>query len=162
MKKATNVFGMSFVALAILGLISIFTFGQTALAAANCKHSRTRLNCVEFVDNYDGDSITFNVSKVHPLIGDHVKIRIFGVNTAEMRSSDACERDVAYRAQALVEKELTKAKRIDLVDVGRGKYFRVLAEVIFDKKSLSQMLLQRRLAVRYDGGTKPIVDWCSI
>ena len=163
-KKATRVFKIGL----LLGVASLtasaaLANGDATISAATCRHSDTRFNCVEYVDNYDGDTLTFNIPKVHPLLGHHAKIRIAGINTAEMRSLDPCERDIAYRAQMLVQTELTKAKRIDLVDVGRGKYFRVLADVIYDgNKSLGDLLLRRKLGFRYDGGTKPVIDWCSL
>ena len=52
---------------------------------------------------------------------------------------------------------MAQAGRIDLVDVGRGKYFRVLASVVADGKDLSAILLAKGLAVRYGGAEKPKV-----
>ena len=54
---------------------------------------------------------------------------------------------------------LSQAGRIDLVDVGRGKYFRILADVVADGKDLSAILLEKGLAVRYKGGRKK--RWCE-
>ncbi|MCB9084983.1 MAG: thermonuclease family protein [Bdellovibrionaceae bacterium] len=164
MKKAAQIFNIGL----LLSVVSLTASTSLAEADANpmaatCRHSETRFNCVEYVDNYDGDTLTFNIKNVHPLLGHHAKIRIAGINTAEMRSLDPCERDVAYRAQMLVQTELSKAKRIDLLDVGRGKYFRILADVIYDgNKSVGDLLLRRKLGFRYDGGTKPVIDWCSL
>ncbi len=56
---------------------------------------------------------------------------------------------------------LIKATCIDLLRVKRGKYFRVVAEVIYDGKSLSQELIRRKLAVPYWRERKPITDWCN-
>ena len=47
---------------------------------------------------------------------------------------------------------LEQAQQIDLVDVERDKYFRVVAKVNVDGRDLSQLLLEEGHAVIYDGG----------
>jgi len=42
----------------------------------------------------------------------------------------------------------------------KGKYFRIVADVYANNKSLADILIRNHLAVRYDGGTK-IKDWCE-
>jgi endonuclease YncB( thermonuclease family) len=49
---------------------------------------------------------------------------------------------------------------IELKNMQRGKYFRIVADVHVDDKNLADMLIENNLAVRYDGGTK-IKDWCK-
>jgi len=41
-----------------------------------------------------------------------------------------------------------------LRNIDRGKYFRIVADVYIDGKSLAQMLLTKGLAKVYDGGKK--------
>jgi len=132
------------------------------LMGANCKHSATRFNCVEYVGNYDGDTLTFDVADVHPLLGKDMKVRVHGIDTAEIRSDDACEREVAAKTQQMVQELISGANRVDLVNVAREKYFRVLADVMVDNRSLAEYLLRKGLAIRYDGGTKPDVNWCRV
>jgi hypothetical protein len=42
----------------------------------------------------------------------------------------------------------------------RGKYFRIVGRLIADDVDISDLLIQRQLAVPYDGGTKG-KDWCD-
>ena len=42
----------------------------------------------------------------------------------------------------------------------RGKYFRNVGRIIADGVDISDLLIQRQLAVLYDGGTKT-KDWCE-
>jgi len=42
----------------------------------------------------------------------------------------------------------------------RGKYFRIVADVSIDGKSLAKSLINAKLAVIYDGGKKT-KDWCN-
>jgi micrococcal nuclease len=55
---------------------------------------------------------------------------------------------------------LTEAKQIELVDMRRDKYFRILAGIRADGQDLAQMLIKAGLAVPYDGGTKT-AKWCQ-
>ena len=43
---------------------------------------------------------------------------------------------------------------------GRGKYFRIVGRLIADGVDISDLLIERQLAVLYDGGTKR-KDWCE-
>ncbi|MEE8448006.1 MAG: thermonuclease family protein [Thermodesulfobacteriota bacterium] len=67
---------------------------------------------------------------------------------------------MAREAKKLVNQMLSQAGRIDLVDVGRGKYFRILADVVADGKDLAAVLIEKGLAVRYAGGRKT-KSWCE-
>jgi len=42
----------------------------------------------------------------------------------------------------------------------RGKYFRIVGRLIADGVDISDLLIERHLAVPYDGGTK-MKDWCE-
>ena len=50
---------------------------------------------------------------------------------------------------------LRAAKKIELRNMKRGKYFRIVADVYVDGMSLAQMLLEAGLAKPYDGRKKP-------
>ena len=122
---------------------------------------------VEYVSNYDGDTITVNIPYVHPLIGESISIRVNGVQAPERQTSDACEAELALIAMAEVAKQLSLAERIDLLEIDRDKYFRILAKVALtmpggEVVDLTDFLLEHFLGVPYDGQTKPTVDWCSM
>lgn len=111
--------------------------------------------------NYDGDTVTVNLPSVHPLLGKEIGIRLKGIDTPEIRGKNQCEKDKAKEAKKFVKDALTSASRIFLRDAHRGKYFRLVGDLVVDGKSLSKRLLDANLAVPYDGGTKPNVDWCA-
>jgi len=132
------------------------------LAFANgCEHTKTEFRCVEYVRNYDADTITVNIPGVHPLIGDKISIRVFGIDTPEVKTKDSCEKLAANRAKDLVTKMLLRAKRIDLVDVQKDKYFRILAKVKVDGVDLGQTLIDAKMAYPYFGDTKQKRNWCN-
>ncbi|NQZ02446.1 MAG: thermonuclease family protein [Bdellovibrionales bacterium] len=153
--------------------VVLFLSAQSVLAAGGSPNARKGwstkgcttdsddLSCARYVKNYDGDTITFDIPNVHPLIGDEIMVRLKGVDTPEIRTRDNCEKEKGFEAQRVVENLLTNADRIDLINPERGKYFRVLADILIDGESLADELLKRRLAVPYHGKTKPDVNWCG-
>ena len=64
------------------------------------------------------------------------------------------------QARNLVRRMLGQARRIDLLDAERGKYFRIVARVLAGGRDIVQTLLDRGMAVKYDGGTKT-KEWCA-
>jgi endonuclease YncB( thermonuclease family) len=130
--------------------------------AESCQHQEDRFECVEFLRNYDADTITFNIPGIHPLFGSKISVRMRGIDAAEMKTTNFCERKASKIAKDLVATTLKNAKRIDLKNIDRDKYFRILADVIVDGQSLSETLLSKRLAVSYDGGKKSRVNWCKM
>jgi endonuclease YncB( thermonuclease family) len=127
-----------------------------------CTHTSSEFNCVEFLYNYDGDTINVRIPDVHPLIGEKISVRVAGVDTPELVSADPCERVVARESRNLVRSLLSSASRIDLTSLKRDKYFRILADVIADGESVAQVLLAHGLAYPYNGGPKARIDWCEI
>lgn len=129
---------------------------------ANCTHDANHFRCVRYLRNYDGDTITVEIPGVHPLLGHKVSVRVAGIDTPEKRGKKPCEKTRAREAQQLVASVLKSASNIELRNVERDKYFRILAEVWADNKSLGQLLLKNQLAYQYSGGRKPTsIDWCS-
>lgn len=133
-----------------------------ATATASCEHDAHTFRCVQYLKNYDADTITVKIPGVHPLIGEKISVRVLGIDSAEMKTKNSCEYQSARYARKLVEAELKRAKNIELRNVQRDKYFRILADVVVDGVLIKDLLLKNKLAVAYDGGTKAKVDWCSL
>ena len=64
--------------------------------AVDCIHDEKTFRCVQYVRNYDADTITFNIPKTHPLLGKEANIRVFGVDTPEIRTRNKLEK--AYKS----------------------------------------------------------------
>lgn len=119
-----------------------------------CQHSDTSFKCIQIDRVYDGDTIFVNIKNVHPIIGKSVSVRINGIYIPEMRTKNDCEKRMANIAKSFVTTELRNAQTITLKDVQIGKYFRLLANVIYDGKNLSQELINNYLAYPYYGKTE--------
>ena len=113
-----------------------------------------------YVRNYDGDTITFNLPNLHPIIGKKIAVRINGIDTPEIRGKCDKEKYDAKQAKGMVEDLLKDAERIDLKNIQRGKYFRIIADVYADGENLAKALVDSGMAVRYNGGKKNS-RWCK-
>ncbi len=126
-----------------------------------CSAAAESFTHVQFVKNHDGDSITFNIPDTPAIVGKNAVIRLRGVDTPEIdRKNCTEEEEIAENAKQLVYKLLTNARTINLHNIGRGKYFRILADVEFDGQDLASVLLDKGFAVTYSGGRKSH-NWCS-
>ena len=113
-----------------------------------------------YVRNYDGDTITVTLPGLHPLIGEKISIRVNGIDTPEIRGKCTQEKFLAKQAKELVADILKDAESITLKNIGRGKYFRIVADVFVNGVSLQGMVIESGLAVPYNGGKKTH-SWCS-
>ena len=139
------------------------------LYAAECPHGSDRFNCVEFIRAKDGDTIVVDIPGVHSYFGSKIDVRLYGIDTPESKSKDNCEKRLAREARKLVESNLKNAKRIDLKLIAnkkgrmrKEKYGRMLADVVYDSKSLTDSLLAHSLGVRYEGKKKAKTNWCAL
>jgi len=144
-----------------IGIMFFIALGLTFFDICEAgKKSYGDFDDVHYVRNYDGDTITFDIPSLHPLIGENISIRVAGIDTPEIRGKCKKEKLLAREAKALVRDKLSKALFIDLKNVSRGKYFRIVADVYVDGKSLSPFLIKQNLAHPYTGkGRKK--DWCK-
>ena len=108
---------------------------------------------------YDGDTFRVNIDSLPPIVGKNIPIRVNGVDTPEIRGKCQYEKNLALKARDFVRGKLANAKEIKLTNLQRGKYFRVVANVLVDGVSLEQELLDNELAYEYSGGKK--LSWCK-
>ena len=109
---------------------------------------------VEWVRCYDGDTCTFTIPNVHPLLGEKIGVRLARIDAPEVRTKCKAEKKEGYKARDALNERLSHVKVFDLREVERGKYFRLVAEVIADGENMSDWMLESGLAPRYDGGKR--------
>jgi endonuclease YncB( thermonuclease family) len=105
---------------------------------------------------YDADTITiasklpYNESPMYRL-----SVRLNGIDTPEMKGKGVSdeEKEAAKLARDFVY-NLVFNKYVRLENIQSEKYGRILADVFIDDIHLNDMLLVKRYAVKYDGGTK--------
>jgi micrococcal nuclease len=104
----------------------------------------------------DGDTFKVRCPVWPGLIAEET-LRVRGLDTPEKGHRAQCdnERKLADEASALA-KSLTE---IQISNLDRDKYGRLLADVFVAGKSWADTLVEKKLAVPYDGGTKHN-PWC--
>ena len=108
---------------------------------------------------YDGDTFRVDIDSLPAIVGKNIAIRLNGVDTPEIQGKCQYEKDLALKARDFVRDKLINAKEIKLTKLQRGKYFRVVADVMVDGVSLEKELLENKLAYKYTGGKKS--SWCN-
>ena len=123
------------------------------------------------IDIYDGDTIKV----ILPTFGSYYKftIRLNDIDTCEIRSKDKVLQDNAIKARDRLFELVTTSKVNTKNDIkkllesdvylvwveccNKDKYGRILANIYKDKdttKSFSEILLEEKLAYKYEGKTK--------
>lgn len=107
---------------------------------------------------YDGDTFRVNIQQWPKVIGENTPIRIKGVDTPEIRTQCKFEKDLAIKAKLFTQTKLVNATVVELKNIERGKYFRLLADVYIDGESLASLLINAGYGYSYDGGKRQ--KWC--
>lgn len=115
---------------------------------------------VVFVDNYDGDTFTVDIPYVPAIIGENISVRVFGIDTPEIKGACEKEKQLAQEAKKYLHTLLSNTEKINLLNIKRDKYFRILSDVRVSEGSVAKLLLDKGYAVEYDGGTKS-KNWCE-
>jgi len=114
----------------------------------------------EVTSIYDGDTFRVNIAGYPNIIDERIPVRINGIDTPELRGKSQQEKVLATKAKQITVKMLRNAKVIELRNMHRGKYFRIVADVYTDGKSVAKELANKGLTVPYDSGRKS-KDWYS-
>ena len=136
--------------------ISIFLF----IGIIEAKQTYGNVVVDEVTSIYDGDTFRVNINSYPAIIGKKMSIRVNGIDTPEMRGKCKQEKTLARKAKQLTVSKLRGAKVIELRNMQKGKYFRIVADVYIDNQKLADTLIENKLAVKYDGGKK-LKDWCE-
>lgn len=102
----------------------------------------------------DGDTFMINIPNIPDVFGKNIAVRIRGIDTPELNDSREEIRKISIKAKEELEKLLLNGKKITLYNLGRDKYFRLLASVKVDNIDVSEYLIKKGLAKKYNGGKK--------
>ena len=113
----------------------------------------------EVTSIYDADTFTVNIEGYPPIVGERIPVRLLGVDTPEIKGKCESEKVKARQAKQFTVQAIRSAKIIELRNIQRGKYFRILAIVYVDGKNLADGLIKAGHARVYDGGKR--LGWCE-
>jgi endonuclease YncB( thermonuclease family) len=103
---------------------------------------------------HDGDTIIVDVPVFPAIIGDNILVRLSHIDTPEMTDKRPEVKTLAIKAREVLKQILHDAKKIELTELKRDKYFRINAIVIADGVNVQTTLINLELAKPYDGGKK--------
>lgn len=108
---------------------------------------------------YDGDTVTANLD-LGMSITRKCSCRLAGVDTPEIRTKVAGEKEAAYAARDRV-RELILDKWVTLQSIEKpDKYGRLLVQIWTDDDvNVNDLLVEEGHAISYDGGTK--ISWAD-
>lgn len=101
---------------------------------------------------YDGDTFKVNIDHWPTIVEQSISLQVQGVDTPELRGKCQAEKDAARAAKKFTVAMLRAGEVIELGALERDKYFRLLADVWVDEKSLGDALIKSGHAVPYKGG----------
>ena len=142
-----------------LGVITLFLSLAACAPSTSHKHPEVRPLTMPKVNTeghpfevaifhgcYDGDTCTVSLAENIPaLFGDHITVRLTGIDTPEIKGMCEQEKELARQAQALTQKLMVQASTIELAEPRRDKYFRILARVMADGNEVAQALVKAGL-----------------
>lgn len=97
----------------------------------------------------DGDTFEVKID-----LGFHLfiieKVRLYGVNTPEIRTRNQKEKLKGLEAKKFVEDIFNNnSTNLKIKSYGKDKYGRILADFFIEDKMLSDLLLENKMAVEY-------------
>jgi endonuclease YncB( thermonuclease family) len=140
-------------------LICLFALLPTTQGAKRNSHSYGSIVVDKVNSIYDGDTFRVTIHKWPRLIGENIRIRASGFDTPEIKGKCLEEKRKAQIAKELTTASLKVAEKIELRNMKRGNYFRIITDVYIDGKPLKDIHLQAGTARPYSGGKRK--SWCN-
>ena len=132
----------------------ILIFFVFLISEIHAEYYKDEIKDFTIVKVRDGDTFVINIENVPDVFGKEIAVRIRGIDTPELNDSREEIRKISIQAKEELEKLLLNGKNIILYNLGRDKYFRLLASVKVDNVDVAEYLIKKGLAKSYDGGKK--------
>ena len=138
-------------------LLLLFVLLAAPLAAHAQDHTYGNTTATTIHSVYDGDTFRCTIANYPAIIGEEISVRVAGIDTPEMKDKRPEVKALAVKARDYVRQRLSGASVVELRNIRRRKYFRLVADVWVDGADLAGELIRLGLAKRYGGGRKP--EW---
>jgi len=89
------------------------------------------------------------------------RVRLYGIDTPESRTRNKDEKIRGKLASAFLKNAIKKGKKVTLrskLKDSKGKYGRVLGEIVVDEININQSMIINHMAVRYFGQNKDDIE----
>ncbi len=104
----------------------------------------------------DGDTVDVDIDLGFDIILHNQRIRLYGIDTPESRTRDKEEKFYGKLAASFLKEQCKKGTCIALRTYldKRGKFGRILGELIVDGVNVNQLMVEEHMAVEYHGQSK--------
>ena len=104
----------------------------------------------------DGDTVDVDIDLGFGMILSKQRIRLYGIDTPESRTRDKEEKFYGKLAAQFLKDQCKKGSCITLKTYldKKGKYGRILGEIIVDDVNINQLMVEQHMAVEYHGQSK--------
>jgi micrococcal nuclease len=143
--------GYAWITIAVFVAISVLFIPKILLCSADVDST---LRVSEVVRIYDGDTVYVNIDGLPKVFGQNIGVRLYGIDTPELRGSDECVKRMARISKLELSTFVRKGKIIEIQNPSRDKYFRLNGDLLIDGQSASQHMLNKGLAHVYTGGAR--------
>jgi micrococcal nuclease len=89
------------------------------------------------------------------------RVRLYGIDTPESRTRNLDEKARGKMAGSFLKKSVEEGKQVIIqtkLKDSKGKYGRVLGEVVVDNKNINKLMIKKNLAVAYFGQSKKEIE----
>tara|TARA_R110000796_G_scaffold95459_3_gene200727 strand:- start:17950 stop:18387 length:438 start_codon:yes stop_codon:yes gene_type:complete len=142
-------------------LLALLLFPAIALA----DYGSVRVD--EVTSFKDGDTIVVNINDWPSVIGERIPVRIEGIQAPERRSrcdteaEKQRERQLAADARIYLVERLRGAEAVELRQIERGSFYRIIAQVWVDGENVGREMLEAGHALPYVEGVGGRA-WCGL
>ena len=104
----------------------------------------------------DGDTVDVDIDLGFGMILSKQRIRLYGIDTPESRTRDKEEKFYGELASRFLKDQCKKGSCITLRTYldKKGKFGRILGEIIVDGVNINQLMIEEHMAVEYHGQSK--------
>ena len=104
----------------------------------------------------DGDTVDVDIDLGFDMILSKQRIRLYGIDAPESRTRDKEEKFYGKLANQFLKDQCKKGSSITLRTYldKKGKYGRILGEIIVDDVNINQLMVEQHMAVEYHGQSK--------
>ena len=160
MKNRTKIalFGLGLPALALIGP-GIFYIQQNGMEDIENHSFEIAWDAVNPV--YDADTFKVVFDGL-PDMFNPMAIRVRGYDCPEIRGGDSCSKEHAKEYRDFLIALFRTTENIELRNIEKGKYFRLVADVYLDGVPLWYLMTYTDRCRKYDGGTRKewsCADW---
>ena len=104
----------------------------------------------------DGDTIDVDIDLGFSIILKKQRVRLLGINAPESRTRDLVEKEKGLAAKAKVQEMCPVGSNVVIKTYldKKGKFGRLLGEIIIEETNLNNYLVEHGFATEYSGGSR--------